>query len=75
MKFAFKTMLTLALAVALLGCQQNAGTTTSGPSLADELGVRVPTQTEADAAAAQRITSQNADREFDQLQREIESER
>jgi hypothetical protein len=36
--------------------------------------VTIPTQDEADAAAAEEITSENADEVFDQLSEEIDAE-
>ena len=46
---------------------------TNSPSVSEELGVTVPSQDEADAAAAAEISAQNADAEFDALQKEVES--
>jgi len=65
-------------ALTFAGCSKSgsgSSTTTSGSSggsLSDELGVKVPTQEEADAAAAREINAANADDEFNRLQQEAE---
>lgn len=78
------TLATLFIASGLLslaGCNNNAGNTTPAPapnatsqsgSLTDELGVQVPTQEEADAAAAKQITAENADEALKQLEAEVD---
>lgn len=59
--------------VALVGCS-NGGSTSGSNETLPEVDVDVPTQAEADAAAAREITPDNADQAFEDLQAEIERE-
>ncbi len=54
----------------IAGCGSDGGAEATEP----DLGVQVPTQEEADAAAAADITEENMDDALDQLNREIEAE-
>jgi hypothetical protein len=73
-------LLVLAASGAVLianGCressQQRAATSSTVPDEMDRLmdEIRIPTQEEADAAAARQISAENADEEFRRLEREI----
>ncbi len=71
MKTAQRSWLTAVVAGGLLlaGCGGGGDETEAALS-----GLEVPTQEQADAAAEQSITEENADEVFDELSREIEQE-
>ena len=74
----------IGLFATISGCQKSTPSTPATPtaaaassaaqskSLSDDLGVKVPTQEEADAAAAKEITAKDADKAFQELQKEAE---
>jgi len=66
------------LGAGIAGCDKGASPTpatpaasTAGKTVSQDVGVTVPTQEEADAAAAKEINKDNADKAFEDLQKEV----
>ena len=69
-------MTTMCGVLNLAGCGGNGAETSPSPSAAQlpDVNVQVPSQDQADADAVKTINPENADEEFERLQREIDAD-